>query len=46
VADALPPIFLATAVEAVVQAGAMQLAGAGNLHVEKKGEIDLVTEID
>ncbi len=24
----------------------MQLAGAGNLHVEKKGEIDLVTEID
>jgi myo-inositol-1(or 4)-monophosphatase len=46
VADALPPIFLATAVETVIQAGAMQLAGAGDLHVEKKGAIDLVTEID
>jgi myo-inositol-1(or 4)-monophosphatase len=46
VTDALPPIYLATAVEAVIRAGAMQLAGAGNLHVEKKGEIDLVTEID
>jgi myo-inositol-1(or 4)-monophosphatase len=46
VADVLPPIFLATAIEAVTQAGAMQLAGADNLHVEKKGEIDLVTEID
>ena len=29
-----------------MQAGAMQLAGAGNLHIEKKGAIDLVTEID
>ena len=29
-----------------MQAGAMQLAGAGNLHIEKKGTIDLVTEID
>jgi myo-inositol-1(or 4)-monophosphatase len=46
VADALPPIFLATAIEAVMKAGAMQLAGADNLHVEKKGTIDLVTEID
>ena len=45
-ADPLPPLFLATAVEAVIQAGAMQLAGADNLHIEKKGEIDLVTEID
>ena len=44
--DTLPPIFLATAVEAVIQAGAMQLAGAGDLHVEKKGDIDLVTQID
>lgn len=42
----LSPIFLATAIEAVTTAGAMQLAGAGNLHVEKKGAIDLVTEID
>jgi myo-inositol-1(or 4)-monophosphatase len=46
VSDTLPPIFLATAVEAVIQAGAMQLAGAGDLHVEKKGAIDLVTQID
>jgi myo-inositol-1(or 4)-monophosphatase len=46
VAEGLPPIFLATAIEAVIQAGAMQLAGAGNLHIEKKGAIDLVTEID
>src|SRR5207237_996267 len=29
-----------------MKAGAMQLAGADNLHVEKKGAIDLVTQID
>jgi myo-inositol-1(or 4)-monophosphatase len=46
VPEGLPPIFLATAVEAVIQAGAMQIAGAGNLHIEKKGVIDIVTEID
>jgi myo-inositol-1(or 4)-monophosphatase len=46
VADALPPIFLATAIEAVIRGGAMQLAGAADLHVEKKGAIDLVTQID
>jgi myo-inositol-1(or 4)-monophosphatase len=46
VSDPFPPIFLATAIEAVIQAGAMQLAGAGDLHVEKKGAIDLVTQID
>jgi len=46
VADAIPPIFLATAVQAVIKAGAMQLAGIDHLHVEKKGAIDLVTEID
>ena len=45
-ADALPPIFLSTAIEAVTRAGAMQIAGAGNLHIDKKGAIDLVTEID
>ena len=45
-AEPLPPIFLATAIEAVTRAGAMQLAGAGSLHIEKKGTIDLVTEID
>jgi myo-inositol-1(or 4)-monophosphatase len=39
-------VFLATAIEAVTKAGAMQLAGADNLHVEKKGAIDLVTQID
>jgi myo-inositol-1(or 4)-monophosphatase len=44
--DSLPPIYLATAIEAVIKAGAMQMEGAGNLHVEKKGAIDLVTEID
>jgi myo-inositol-1(or 4)-monophosphatase len=46
VADSRPPLFLATAIEAVTRAGAMQLAGAGHLHIEKKGAIDLVTEID
>ncbi|HTI37020.1 MAG TPA: inositol monophosphatase family protein [Vicinamibacterales bacterium] len=45
-AEPPPPIFLSTAIEAVTRAGAMQLAGAGNLHIEKKGAIDLVTEID
>src|SRR5437868_14836940 len=29
-----------------MKAGAMQLAGADNLHVEKKGAIDLGTQID
>ena len=45
-ADARSPLFLATAVQAVLKAGAMQLAGIDNLHVEKKGAIDLVTQID
>jgi myo-inositol-1(or 4)-monophosphatase len=46
VAESLPPLFLATAVQAVIKAGAMQLAGIDHLHVEKKGAIDLVTQID
>jgi myo-inositol-1(or 4)-monophosphatase len=46
VADSFPPIFLATAVETVIKAGAMQLAGANHLRIEKKGAIDLVTQID
>jgi myo-inositol-1(or 4)-monophosphatase len=46
VAEPIPPLFLATAIQAVVKAGAMQLAGIDHLHVEKKGAIDLVTEID
>lgn len=45
-ADPGSPLFLATAVQAVITAGAMQLAGAGHLHIEKKGAIDLVTEVD
>ena len=45
-AESLSPIFLATAVQAVIKAGAMQLAGIDHLHVEKKGAIDLVTQID
>ena len=41
------PIFLTTAIEAVVQAGAQQLAAAGrHIQVDKKGTIDLVTEVD
>ena len=45
-ADTVPPIYLATAVQAVIRAGAMQLAGIDHLHIEKKGAIDLVTQID
>lgn len=46
--DALPPIFLATAVETVLRAGALQMAhfGRADLHIAKKGTIDLVTDID
>jgi myo-inositol-1(or 4)-monophosphatase len=44
---ALDPIFLTTAIEAVVQAGALQLAQFGTaMRVDKKGTIDLVTEVD
>jgi myo-inositol-1(or 4)-monophosphatase len=47
VPDALPPILLASAVEAVLRAGDIQLAGFGGaLNIQKKGAIDLVTEID
>jgi myo-inositol-1(or 4)-monophosphatase len=46
VADSIPPIFLATAVQAVTRAGAMQMAGTNHLQIEKKGAIDLVTQID
>ncbi len=45
--DSLPPVFLATAVESVIHAGEIQMAHFGrDLHVDKKGAIDLVTEID
>ena len=41
------PIYLATAVEAVLRAGETQMARFGQaIRVEKKGAIDLVTEID
>ena len=45
-ADAISPLFLATAVQAVIKAGAMQLAGIDKLDIEKKGTIDLVTQVD
>jgi myo-inositol-1(or 4)-monophosphatase len=41
------PLFLTTAVEAVVRAGDMQMARFGQgVQVDKKGTIDLVTEVD
>ena len=41
------PLFLATAVEAVIRAGATQLEKfGGEFRVDKKGAIDLVTEVD
>jgi myo-inositol-1(or 4)-monophosphatase len=44
---ALNPLFLTTAVEAVVCAGDMQMAQLGAAHqIDKKGTIDLVTEVD
>jgi myo-inositol-1(or 4)-monophosphatase len=47
VPDTLPPIYLATAIEAVTRAGEVQLSRFGtDLQIDKKGAIDLVTEID
>jgi len=47
VPDSLPPVFLATAVESVIRAGEIQMAHfGGDMRVDKKGAIDLVTEID
>lgn len=41
------PLFLTTAVEAVINAGALQMARfGGDIRVDKKGRIDLVTEVD
>lgn len=41
------PLFLATAIEAVVRAGDLQMAKFGTgIRVDKKGAIDLVTEVD
>ena len=45
--DPLPPLYLATAIEAVIRAGEVQLSRFGtDIRVDKKGAIDLVTEID
>ena len=45
--EAVPPVFLATAVESVIRAGEIQMAHFGGaMRVDKKGTIDLVTEID
>ena len=45
--DPLPPLYLATAIAAVTRAGETQLASFGtDLRIDKKGAIDLVTEID
>ena len=42
------PLYLATAIEAVLEAGRIQLAAFGreDLRIDKKGAIDLVTEAD
>ena len=41
------PLFLTTAVEAVVRAGDLQMARFGqDIRIDKKGAIDLVTEVD
>ena len=45
--DRLPSIYLATAIEAVIRAGEVQMQHFGReMRVDKKGAIDLVTEID
>lgn len=45
--DQIPPEYLATAVEAVIRAGEVQIARVGEAkRIEKKGLIDLVTETD
>ena len=41
------PLLLTTAIEAVVRAGEIQLSRLGSdIRVDKKGAIDLVTEVD
>ena len=45
--EPIDPVYLATAIEAVIRAGEAQMARFGSdLHVGKKGAIDLVTEMD
>jgi myo-inositol-1(or 4)-monophosphatase len=45
---AIDPQFLTTAIEAVIRAGEMQMArfGRDDVQIDKKGTIDLVTEVD
>jgi len=42
----LDPLLTTTAIEAVVRAGDMQMARVGGSRVDKKGAIDLVTDVD
>ena len=43
----LDPLFLTTAIEAVIRAGDLQMAQfGGDFRIDKKGTIDLVTEVD
>jgi myo-inositol-1(or 4)-monophosphatase len=43
----LDPLLLTTAIEAVLQAGDLQMAQfGGDFQIDKKGTIDLVTEVD
>lgn len=45
--DRRHPLLLATAIEAALEAGAIQTSyTAGTVRVDKKGRIDLVTEVD
>lgn len=45
--DAIDPAYLATAIEAVIHAGDLQMTRVGSrMRIEKKGVIDLVTETD
>jgi myo-inositol-1(or 4)-monophosphatase len=47
VPEPLPPLYLATAIEAVIRAGDIQMQHFGGvMQVDKKGAIDLVTNID
>jgi hypothetical protein len=44
---AVDPLFLVTAIEAVLRSGDIQMERFGrDMRVDKKGEIDLVTEVD
>lgn len=45
--DDIPPLYLATAIEAVLGAGEVQMSRfGGDMRIDKKGTIDLVTEVD